>query len=149
MASAVMPGFSGIRYLKIFNEPQHFLSKDDVGGEFVRTQPLNGEYDHIVKYKRNYQPNDPIEEKIRKCALKLVVFKENGSMIFEKACSADRLAHFEWRPSELNQISTIELSSEWNDGNWISIEECIQLWKSESPNVTAVGSEVYDGYRPS
>lgn len=115
----------------------------------LRTQPSNDNYNHMVRYKRNYKPDDPIEEKIRKCALKLVAFKEDGSMIFEKACSSDPSDRFVWRPSELTQISTKELSSEWNDGNWISIEKCIELWKSESPNVTLVGSEVFDGCRPS
>lgn len=99
-------------YVRIDGE-EHFLSKKDVEQKFVRTQPFGDDWSHTAA--------DLSAEKIRSQALKLTAYNDDGSMEFLS-----------------RKLDEHKLSKDWNDGNWIAVEKCVQLFLDNSLKIQRV-----------
>jgi len=81
----------------------------DLGQWFVRTKPLNGDYSYLPTY-------GVPEEQIWNSALMLVEIKDDN-IIFRHNLLPEN----------------ISLSKKWDDGNWVTVKQCVQLFKKKVP----------------
>ncbi len=88
------------------------LSEQDVGHEFVTM--------HLCK---GFRPESTSEEDIRAAAMKLIAYHADGSMTFQWKEKWDR----DWRK--------IDFPASANDGLWMSVDKCVQLFKENSPRI--------------
>ena len=97
-------------------DPRYF-QRSDIGERFVRTQP----YYHYDKSSggrdMSYLAEGPTERSIRESALRLVNLTDTR-LEFREELSLP------WHP-------TLKLENpDWNDGNWIEIEKCVEICKN-------------------
>lgn len=97
----------------LIEEKEPLLTADDVGTNFIRTQPFHGTWDCL--------PTSRSEEKIRSASMELMAYHSDGSMEFSN-----------------QEFSNLKFSKSWNDGCWISVDKCVQLFKDHATRIKKI-----------
>jgi hypothetical protein len=95
----------------------HYFTKNDIGSEFVRTLPCST----LHGRDWSYTSAGSSEEKIRKSAMRLTSLGEEYLYFVTK----ERFSSG-WKNVELKRDC-------WDDGNWISIAQCIEQLPKTTP----------------
>lgn len=118
-------------YLTFPDAPKHYFTEVDVGEEFVRTASK----DQNTRFLIEEIPPGPVDkEHVRKCAMKVLEFINQWDFRAEipagpyKGHGPDHIIPFSNPCREYSIISR----KEYDDGNWISVDECLELLKEKN-----------------
>ncbi len=113
-----------VTYYMVQNEPLLTLTQQLAGQSFVRTNPNKSIKDH------SFLLTALDVEAIKNNALPLVAVENNGSLKFFNSALRDY---------------TI-LNEDWNDGNWVTLDRCLELHRTNSPNIRPVTIALHDNH---
>ena len=119
-----------VTYYTFPKAPKHYFTEEDIGGEFVRTHgSFNDDLRWVVKRGSLFSSD---EEQVRKYAVKLLGIGdiENGSYFKIEVPNI---------PPRSNRIYKEVSRSDFDDGHWISLEDCLEVLKESHKSFSGRG----------
>ena len=100
------------------NAPQYFFTEKDIGRKFVRAKPYIG-----VDW--SYTLLEPTELAINKCALELTAIHPKYL----------EFTQFFLKKKEVVKLEAGGKAKGWNDGFWVPLEKCLEMFAKNLPNL--------------